>query len=120
MTRPIELRPEAVAEMRQAFGWYEEKQRGLGLQFLFAVDATLDRIRRQPDLFPFVQRLAQKALLRRFPFAVLFVDEPDRITVIAIYHGRRKPLGWSGRVSEPEVVAFGSATGDVVRRSGVS
>ena len=97
---PIEVRPEAQAELHEAYAWYEEKQTGLGYQFLFAVDATMALIRRRPRGFPAVDGSVRKALLRRFPFAVLFEEEDTRITVIAVYHGRRKPRGWSDRLSE--------------------
>ena len=51
----------------------------------------------------------RKALLRRFPYAVFFEVEELRITVVAVYHGRRKPHGWSDRISEPGVGRYGQA-----------
>lgn len=102
----IEIRPEARNEMHQAFAWYEEKQPGLGYQFLFAVDVALERIRRHPKTFPLIEDEVRKALLRRFPYAILFELEDSRITVIAVYHGRRKPRGWTGRVSEPAASVY--------------
>ena len=64
---PIEVRPEARTELHEAFAWYEEKQAGLGYQFLIAVDAVISRIRRHPDTFPLVEAGMRQALPRRFP-----------------------------------------------------
>lgn len=96
----IELRPEARAEMHQAFAWYEEKQPGLGYQFLYAVDAVLERVRRQPRSHPSIGGEVRRALVRRFPYAVVFEAEEDRVTVFAMYHGHRRPRDWSDRVFE--------------------
>jgi hypothetical protein len=38
--------PEASAELEDAAVWYESQRPGLGVEFLHAVDATLDRIAR--------------------------------------------------------------------------
>ena len=40
--------PEALIEMRQAAGFYEDCQRGLGRSFLDAVEAALGEIKKQP------------------------------------------------------------------------
>ncbi|MEN8150988.1 MAG: type II toxin-antitoxin system RelE/ParE family toxin [Planctomycetota bacterium] len=117
---PIEVRPEARAELHEAFAWYEEKQAGLGQQFLTAVDATISRIRRQPGSFPLIQVGTRKALLRRFPYAVLFEVEDVRITVIAVYHGRRKPHGWSDRISEPRRGRYAQAHDRPLQPTGVA
>lgn len=87
--------------MHQAFAWYEEKQPGLGHQFLCAVDVAIEWIRHHPKSFRLIEDEVRKALLRRFPCAILIELEDSRITVIAVYHGRRKPRGWTDRVSEP-------------------
>ena len=36
VTRQIIVRPEAEAEVQQAFDWYQEQSEGLGLEFLRA------------------------------------------------------------------------------------
>lgn len=97
----IEIREEAQGEIRAAFAWYEEKGPGLGHQFLISVDAVLERIRRHARSFPAIEGGMRKALVRRFPYALIFTLEGDRVVVLAVYHGQRRPRGWSDRVSEP-------------------
>ncbi len=46
VTRQILVRPEAEAEVQQAFDWYEEQSKGLGLEFLRAIEACLSGVTR--------------------------------------------------------------------------
>ena len=46
------LRPEAEIELQHGFGWYELQLPGLGSQFLIAVDAAVNEIRRHPLQYP--------------------------------------------------------------------
>ncbi len=48
MKRKIIIRPEAAREVQDAFDWYEERDEGLGAEFLRAVEACLSAIRRNP------------------------------------------------------------------------
>ncbi len=42
----IRIRPEAEAEISEAFRWYEDKSEGLGSEFMRALDAGLSYIQR--------------------------------------------------------------------------
>ena len=52
VSRRLILRPEAEAEMADAFEWYEECVPGLGGEFLLCVDAVFNSILRNPLQFP--------------------------------------------------------------------
>jgi plasmid stabilization system protein ParE len=91
------VRPEAEAEMGEAFDWYEERVPGLGSDFLLNVDAAFNAIRRKPQQFPLVHKNLRRALIRRFPFQVFFVLEEQRIVVLAVFHSRRSPKRWMER-----------------------
>lgn len=107
---PIDIHPEALAELHDAFFWYEEKQPGLGHQFLVVVDASLERLRRHPRSFPVVTRGARSAVLRRFPYSVIYRFDGQVATVFAVYHGRRQPRRWADRISET-IAAYARALG---------
>jgi plasmid stabilization system protein ParE len=98
MIRQLIVRAEAEAEIDEAAGWYEARSAGLGLEFLRAVDAVLSAIRRSPDQFPVVHREARRAVLRRFPYSVLFSATETEVTVHAAFHFRRDPTDWTGRL----------------------
>ena len=51
-----------------------------------------------PRQFPVVYKSIRRALLRRFPYALMFVIEADGTqTVIACFHGNRDPAKWQKR-----------------------
>ena len=100
MTRPIDFLPEAELEIEGAYIWYERQRPGLGIQFLLALDAALMRAAESPLVFPKAARRTRKALLRRFPYLVLYVDEESRILITGVFHGHRDPDAWSDRVRE--------------------
>jgi hypothetical protein len=52
---------------------------------------------RFPLAYPAVHGEARKAVLRRFPYALIYVVEGSDIVVLACYHHRRDPKGWRAR-----------------------
>lgn len=91
------IRPEAEADLREAFDWYEQRMPGLGDDFLMAVDTAIDSILANPFQHATIRRDARRALTRRFPYQVFFVAEDDVITIIAVSHGARDPKRWQER-----------------------
>jgi plasmid stabilization system protein ParE len=91
MKRHVIVRPEARRELYEAYQWYEDKRAGLGEELLLVVDAAIEQIRRAPDAFPVVHRNVRRVLTKRFPYGIFYVVEPERIVVLAVFHGRRDP-----------------------------
>lgn len=90
MTLPVRLRPQAQAEIREAYDWYEEAQPELGERFLGQVDRVMSRISRSPQLFPSAFGF-QRAMVPSFPYCVYFRVSTDVVVVVAVLHGRRDP-----------------------------
>jgi plasmid stabilization system protein ParE len=91
------IRPEAEAELLEAIDWYESRGPGLGADLLRCVDSCLERIRRQPEAYPVVHRSTRMAIVRRFPYLILYRTMEDYISVIAIFHAKRNPMIWRKR-----------------------
>ncbi len=89
--------PDAEQDISEAYRWYEERSPGLGSEFLRAMDACLASIWRNPALRQTIDDLTRRALVRRFPYAVYYITEGDRIAVIACFHVRRDPKRVSSR-----------------------
>jgi plasmid stabilization system protein ParE len=113
VSRSVQLLLEAVQEVEEAFWWYERQRHGLGLEFLLAFDAAVEALRRLPEGHEVVALRTRKALLRRFPYLVLYALEDERILITAVFHGRRDPRRWSDRVRE-EAIAGGAFGGERV------
>ena len=77
MTSRFVVRPEAEADIEEAFGWYETRSSGLGIRFLDAVGITLEIVRESPQRFPSMHRepdlTIRRALLEGFPYGVFFI-----------------------------------------------
>ncbi len=97
--RLVIFTPAARADLVDARDWYEHEAPDLGRIFLSAVDVVIERIRSNPRQFPVVHKSVRRALLRRFPYALMFVIESDdALTVIACFHGSRDPIRWQQRM----------------------
>jgi toxin ParE1/3/4 len=97
MKRELIIRPEAEVELTEAYGWYEDRLRGLGSEFLISVDATIHAIVRKPQQFAKVHKEVRRALLRRFPYVVFFLEEDSRIIILGFFHAKRDPKHWHKR-----------------------
>lgn len=100
--RTVNLEPEAEQELAAAYEWYESKLDGLGEELLSEVDSAIERISRSPGVFPLVHGPARaqhvrRALLRRFPLTVVFIEAGDAVRVLAFAHQRRRPGYWRQR-----------------------
>ena len=97
-SRRLIIRPEAEAEMTEAFDWYEDRSSGLGSEFLLCLDAVFNSILRTPQQFPQVHRIVRRALTRRFPYEVFFVEDGERVVVLSVFHAKRNPKRWQERI----------------------
>jgi plasmid stabilization system protein ParE len=96
--RKVTLHEEADAEVNEAAKFYEERVPGLGLLFLAAVEEAVEKVLANPEAFQLVGDEIRHKLIRRFPYSLLYVTEPDRIRVIAVAHQKRRPGYWSHRL----------------------
>ena len=90
MRLPLVVNPLAEDDLRAAKVWYDERRPGLGDEFLLCVEDVFDRVQRARILGTVFQDL-RLALVRRFPYAVVYRIDEDQITVVAVYHTRRDP-----------------------------
>lgn len=97
MTCEVRLRPEAEQDLIDAAIWYEERQPGLGHQFLDEVTITLSNIAETPLACPNVHRGTRRAIIRRFPFGIYFQIEKTTVIVVAVMHASRNPHRWKSR-----------------------
>ena len=82
----------------EAKAWYEAHVPGLGYEFARALEASVRAAARMPLAFPIVDSDCRRVLMRRFPFSVVYRPGPTTLLVVAVFHHRREPGSWAGRV----------------------
>lgn len=92
--REIIVRREAQSEVQKAFHYYQEKSEGLGFEFMRSLDAALQSIKRNPFAYRKIYQETRRVLLRKFPYAVFYIIEENRIVVIACFHQKRSEIDW--------------------------
>jgi plasmid stabilization system protein ParE len=103
--KPVRLSREADAEAEEAAVWYDGRQAGLGTEFLEELDRMTAMIAARPESFPRLLDVpgddgVRRALLPRFPYAIVFTELAEEIRVLAVAHGKRRPGYWLYRVRE--------------------
>jgi len=90
--------PEAEEEFLGAIAYYEERGESLGLDFAIEVRAAIARAVEHPRAWPIVEGELRRCLTTRFPYGVLYSQEPDGIFVLAVMHLHRDPDYWKHRL----------------------
>lgn len=94
MIADLTFAPEAEQDIAGAYGWYETQRRGLGEEFISCLEARLEVVCRQPEMFPFILDDYRRALIRRFPFAVLYEFNDNSVIVYGVFHTSQDPTKW--------------------------
>lgn len=55
-------------------------------------------MQRTPNAYTPIHCDIRRALLRKFPYAIFYFTEADRVIVLACFHARRNPQEWQNRI----------------------
>lgn len=91
--------PEAQDDLAAIYDWYEAQRIGLGEDFLDCVDACFEKIRRTPELYGIAFETYRRALVRRFPYAVIYEADESAISIHGVFHTSRDSDTWRKRLS---------------------
>jgi len=97
--KEVVFHPMAEAEYLVSARFYESASEGLGAEFLTQVEDTVSRASADPGIGTPQGRWVRRQLVRRFPFAVVYREEPTRIFILAVMHLRRRPGYWKSRTT---------------------
>lgn len=98
MTLRIVFRRAAQSELEDAAVWYDEQRVGLGEEFIIEIEQAVANAAAAPKRYPIVFGDVRRTVARRFPFSVYFRVRPNKLVVLAVFHGRRNPAIWRRRV----------------------
>ena len=93
--------PEAREDFHRAALRYANVRRELGLAFYQHVDELIVEIERDPMLFRLYRRPGFRRHFRRpFPYAVVYVVQPEHIWILAVMHFKQPPDYWRYRLNK--------------------
>lgn len=97
----LELHPEAVEEVDEALRFYGERTAdGIADDLKGRINSALDDIARWPRRHPYWQKTRyQRCVLSRFPYVIIYEEEPARLHVLAVAHTSRRPGYWRSRLT---------------------
>jgi len=95
----VQLRRVAKHDLREAAAWYRSRDPILANRFLEEVYKTLALLERFPNVGGPLPGCADSAVRQlpvdTFPYRIVFKRFPDRTSVLAIAHERRRPGYWN-------------------------
>ena len=89
--------PDAAAELDEAAQFYESAQVGLGRAFAHEVERAVDRITIFPEAGSPFGATARAAIVRNFPFWVVYRVLDTELLIMAVAHQRRRAGYWRKR-----------------------
>ena len=96
--KPYRLHPEAWLEFVAADDWYLARSLDASIEFLSDVNDALETVSKAPQHWPKYLHGTRRFVLHRFPFSVVYLDDPDQVTIIAVAHSKRRPGYWKHRL----------------------
>ncbi|MEE9430887.1 MAG: type II toxin-antitoxin system RelE/ParE family toxin [Melioribacteraceae bacterium] len=87
----LTFHPDAENEFTNSINYYEDIEKGLGLDFAIEVHSTIKRITSFPKAWSIIEEDIRQALINRFPYSVLYTFEKGTIFILAVMHSKRKP-----------------------------
>jgi hypothetical protein len=94
----VEFIEPASIELDDAIEYYNLQSPGLGKIFFIEVLETIDLISLFPQLWSQNTENTRKAVLRKFPFNLIYSIIEDKIFIIAVAHQHREPEYWIDRL----------------------
>jgi plasmid stabilization system protein ParE len=89
--KPVKYHPFAESELVHSAAFYEARRGFLGDDFLDQIEETLLKIRANPELGRPGKFQTRSFKVRRFPFRIFYLTQPERVWIVAIAHLSRRP-----------------------------
>lgn len=96
--KPYRVDERAWREVEAADDWYRKRSEDASAAFLLEIIESFETISHAPRRWPKYLYETRRYLLHHFPFSIVYLDDPDGVTFVAVAHTKRKPGYWKKRV----------------------
>ena len=97
MAEPLRFEPLVVEDLVAATKWYDEISVELGNRFRAAIDERFDSVELNPESYGRARGAIRAAMVRGFPYVILFEHGDGVITVLSVVHAASDPTKWGHR-----------------------
>ena len=81
----------AILQLEESCLFYERKKKGLGFELEQEIADVLEIIEKNPLLFPVKFSDLREAVVRRFPFVIVYEIFEKQVVVVSIFHTKQHP-----------------------------
>ena len=99
MKPEISFHDQALADLEEAVDWYKSITPELSARLLSEIREAKSRLEVFPNSGSPFHEGTRRILLKKFPYVLVYLNEPGRIEIIAVMHTSRKPGYWADRLN---------------------
>ena len=90
--------PEALDEFDDAGRYYAEINSELGARFYREIERLIREVCADPRRFRKFDPPARRHFSGNFPYALIYLDKPDHVWIVAVMQMKRRPGYWKPRL----------------------
>jgi plasmid stabilization system protein ParE len=94
MSYEIVLRAKAERAIQRAAAWYRNRNPVAAMAFLMAVRRSIQKIAANPAMYHIVERDLRRAIVKGFPYSILFRMDEAEVLITNCVHFSRHPRHW--------------------------
>jgi hypothetical protein len=96
----FEYHPQAIVEAYRAYHWYDERSENAAERFWQELRRARTIVTDEPIAWSSYLHGTRYFQLRRFPYALVYIERGERIIGIAVAHLKRRPGYWRKRLDD--------------------
>ncbi|MDQ6761703.1 MAG: type II toxin-antitoxin system RelE/ParE family toxin [Bacteroidota bacterium] len=85
------LQSEAIAELQEAFEWYEKQKQGLGFLLLEEVENCFEKLSLNPQYYTYINKKYRRIKVKKFPYLIVYEIEKSAVFINSFFHEKRNP-----------------------------
>ena len=92
------LHPAADEEFAEAVRYYSEINPDLGVRFYSEIEHLIGDVSAHPERYRKIDSRARRRISADFPYALIYLEKPDHVWIVAVMHLKRQPGYWRKRL----------------------
>ena len=99
-SKPVRFHPEAEQDYLSSLAWYKDRSSDAALDFESAFQRAVSAIAEAPERWPVYISRCRRYVLHQFPFSIVYRNLEEKVFVLAVAHGHRRPGYWRERLRQ--------------------